>query len=455
MPQGTILMVEPNPGILIVARNVLTKAGLSVVAVSNPNEATELAAEESFSLAILDAAKSHFEIAEILRRRPEGPVPIVFTVAKGQQAASRELVERVRPHVPVEVIDKPFSPERLLSAVGRLVQGQEAPIEAELLPVPVAVTEPIPEDAFPFADLLQDEVDSMFHTITSDVAGPSNRIAAHLHEALARSEVHLTPRELDACVRACESALAAEALTDSGPMAVTGSLELLPIDQILQLAAHVDPPAQCRLEHAGAVIDVFYRGPRVVFARQDNLPPGFMLGSFLVAAQVVTEREVRSVLSSSSRRDGWIGQRLISAGLVRPDVVARALRRQTEELIYELVRWQAGRFRIFPQANLPAAATSAELDIPVEHLLLEGVRRLDEWRRISADIGNLEAVIAPLVEPSLVISQLPPADQHVLEWVDGERTVGEIVQVVARPSFEVFRSLHNLHGQNLVELRAG
>ena len=170
-------------------------------------------------------------------------------------------------------------------------------------------------------------------------------------------------------------------------------------------------------------MDIFYEGPRVVFARQNNLPPGFMLGSFLVAAQVVTEGEVQSVLGPASRHAGWVGQRLVSAGLVEPEVVAQALRRQTEELVFELVRWQAGRFRIYAQARLPAAASSAQLSIPVEHLLLEGMRRLDEWQRISADIGNLEAVITPLMEPSLILSQLPPADRSVLEQVE-RRTDG-------------------------------
>lgn len=454
MPHASILMVEPNPGILVVARNVLARAGWSVVAVSHPKEGAQLAAERSFNLAILDAAKPHLEVARALGRRPEGPTPIVFTVAKGQRDVSRGAFELAGPTFPVEWLDKPFSPERLLSAVARFVEGP-TPVDGTPLDVVDGVVKSTRKDAFPFADLLQDEVDALFESITSDASGPTNRIAAHLHEALSRSEVHLTPRELDACARACESALAAEALHGPIPVALTGSLRLLPIDQILQLAAHVEPPAQCRLEHAGVAVDVFYDGPRVVFARQDKLPPGFMLGSFLVAAQVVTEEEVQSVLEPASRHAGWIGQRLVSAGLVEPDVVAQALRRQTEELVYELVRWQAGRFRIHAQAKLPAAATSANLSIPVEHLLLEGMRRLDEWRLIAADFGDLEAVISPLMEPSLILSQLPPADRSVLELVDGERTVGDLVYSVARPSFEVFRALHSLRGQNLVGLGLG
>ena len=83
MPHASILIVEPNPGILVVARNVLARAGWSVVAVSHPKEGAQLATERPFNLAILEAAKSHLEVAEALGRRPEGPIPIVFTVVRG------------------------------------------------------------------------------------------------------------------------------------------------------------------------------------------------------------------------------------------------------------------------------------------------------------------------------------------------------------------------------------
>jgi Domain of unknown function (DUF4388) len=44
--------------------------------------------------------------------------------------------------------------------------------------------------------------------------------------------------------------------------------------------------------------------------------------------------------------------------------------------VYELVRWRTGRFR-FTSGRRPKAQ-EVLIDIPLDHLILEGLKRLDE-----------------------------------------------------------------------------
>ena len=54
----------------------------------------------------------------------------------------------------------------------------------------------------------------------------------------------------------------------------------------------------------------------------------------------------------------------------------RAIEEQIKEVVYEIVRWRAGRFR-FTSGRKPKAQ-DVFIDIPLDYLILEGLKRLDE-----------------------------------------------------------------------------
>jgi len=74
------------------------------------------------------------------------------------------------------------------------------------------------------------------------------------------------------------------------------------------------------------------------------------------------------------------GADLIARGLITPDALGRSITRQTNELCYEALRWRTGFFQFRRTAELPPIARQAALQINVDRMLLEGYRRVDEWR---------------------------------------------------------------------------
>lgn len=476
MSAGSVLMVEPNPGILIVARNVLARAGYGVLAVSNARQGVKLVAQRRASVVLMDAKQASAEVLEALAEQEQDALHIILTVQKGRDAMNRDVThhaDRLGLNV-ADVLEKPFAPERLLHAVelalsralgGTREIGLDTLVNVDAVPFDDEVQEGSKTDVFPFAHLLQggtglpEDDDDPFDVETNFsivLDGRSARRAALIRASLEREGLGAEPRLLAACVRACEAAVDMEpdppvtTPTEGTRLVVAGYVRHLAIDQILQLPTAVDGVARCRLELDRAAIDVFYDGPHVVFARQDNLPEGFMLGRLLVAHGLVREGDVEAVLDPRRGLSGWLGQRLIREGLVSADNVREVLRRQTEELVYEVVRWRDGRFSVFSGEPLPAEAARARLRIPVQHLLLEGMRRLDEWKRIEDQVGDMAAVLHPLAANQDVVRGLSAEDRLVLSHVDGRRTVAELVRSVARPSFDVFRALHSLADRKLV-----
>jgi hypothetical protein len=178
----------------------------------------------------------------------------------------------------------------------------------------------------------------------------------------------------------------------------------------------------------------------------------FRLGRFFVEEGLVTPTEIDSMLI---RRDSeppsgpllrgprrLLGDMLVEGQRVSEDQVRGALTRQASELLYELLRWQKGRFEFRHQPPSPQAER-AKLSLPIASIVMEGFRRVDEWRVVEASLGSFESVLQrdPISVKALAVERLSRPEKLVLETIDGERTVREIIAASHLSSFDACRIL--------------
>jgi hypothetical protein len=136
---------------------------------------------------------------------------------------------------------------------------------------------------------------------------------------------------------------------------------------------------------------------------------------------------------------------------VNEEQLRAALVRQSSELVYEMLRWQKGRFA-FRRRPPPPLAAAAKLGLTVPAVVMEGFRRVDEWRKLEGTIGSFEGV---LVRDTLAIDGVPKdklgkPERMVLDKIDGERTIREVVAATHMSSFDVCRVIVELLEARLV-----
>ena len=488
MSSGTILVVESNPETRGLARKALRRAGFRVASVGLAEEAVKHAHQQGMVAVVLDAQQARPELLSALHDKRR--VPVILTFERPHATEGPEDIDRTQPGVAADdFLEKPFTPKHLLETVDRVLAGsrQTLPplpptaaavvrretVDAELRPrlrsglrrrptaAPPVVQRlshsgvfELPDfdddktDIFPFAHLVEHIREE---TQSARVAVP---LADSLSTFLKMEGVEPTPEILVACVRACDWAMTSPVrrpLEQGGSKpAIEGGIPQLSIDQVLQLAMAVAQPSRCRISQGRVAIDLFYENGNITFARQVGLPDGFLLGQLLVASGRVNRTTLSGALSRP--QDGTrLGERLRAMGIITDEELANALHTQTEELVYEVVRWSSGTFAIYSNNSPPPEAEWARQTHGVPHLLLEGMRRLDEWRRIQPAIGDLHAVLNRPKAPSpKALAGLSAEDREVLEFIDGRRTVAELINSVARPTFQVYRMLHNLADRRLV-----
>jgi hypothetical protein len=80
-----------------------------------------------------------------------------------------------------------------------------------------------------------------------------------------------------------------------------------------------------------------------------------------------------------------------------------------QKSFYRLVRWEEGDFELQPPDNQDFMV---EMEGPHRHLLLEGLRQLDELRRIEKDLPKGDAALELPVPLTVPLRDLSPTSSH-------------------------------------------
>jgi CheY-like chemotaxis protein len=408
-----LLVIDDSPTVLKVIELALTEAGYKVVSAANDELGLAMVREARTipDLILLDGLIPGRDAAEICRRFAAEPalarVPVVVMTARGQ---ADDLEARfAKASNVVDTIGKPFSPEALVAVVSHLAAGSAARPKG-----PVA---------------------------------PPAAVRAVVAEAMA-----LSTADAGAVAEARAFAAAGQALVgDLGAISMSQILELLAEQAHTGILRVVNLSSQARVE-------LYLQDGRVDFAAATGAPEEFLLGRFVIDSGDVSGEDVARVLAERARARGPVplfGADLVARGLLSREALGQAMARQTSELAYETLRWSTGFFQFRPAAELPPLAREAGLQLNVDRMLLEGYRRVDEWRIIEREISSFDEVF---VRNEDKIAALPRGtftrdELAVLEQVDGRQNLREIVRKLRIGSFDVSKMFFRFRRARLVRRR--
>ncbi|RIL07102.1 MAG: hypothetical protein DCC71_04275 [Proteobacteria bacterium] len=121
-----------------------------------------------------------------------------------------------------------------------------------------------------------------------------------------------------------------------------------------------------------------------------------------------------------------------------------------EKALFRLLAWSEGSFSFRP-ASVPA---EIRITTPTRALLLEGMRQLDEWKRLRGQLPARGAHVALRVRSGALPSVVQPLTQEVLLLLELYTRVGDIVDHSSFPDYQVLRTLHTLVQRGIIEMRA-
>lgn len=425
----TIIVVDDSETVLRVVNVVLAGAGYHVIALGRGDKALETARDAEPDLILLDLAMpgwNGYDVCQALGRDPATQhVPVVIMSTKGDTVGER-FVEEMGV---VDHISKPFAPEALLAVVQHTLRKAHTGLASQRRRAAHA---------------------------------PAERAApAQLQQSLA-SEV---ARDLDVSAeqagaiieKLCRSPQRAHRLQHllhlyRGAPPLSGRLESVGLAEVLQLLAMQRQSGFLRVSRGSRRISIAFKNGAVRLVIGEQVDEEFLLGRILVREGLMQPGELDLLLNNRRGTRRRLGRQVVELGYVTPEQLHQALRRQSSELVYELLRWGGGYFAFEPHETLPEEVLEFEFGLTIDELLMEGFRRVDEWGLIESALPSFDLIPSrvPGGEQHAGPDGLTDAEQQVLEHVDGAKSARQIIEDVNWGTFEVARVLYRLLAARII-----
>jgi DNA-binding response OmpR family regulator len=462
-----VLVIDDSPTITKVVQLVLTKAGYHVQTAPDGEDGLTAVRAQRPDLILLDFVMPRMNGYQFCRELTADAklrdIPVVLMSAKGDQVGERF----VKVMGIVDYITKPFSPEAITAVVQHTIGKYGGPGHDEENPSLVTGEDLSATDD---ADRTQarNAVLEQLRTQIRDVVAARVGALFALADVAGGDDTKITtdPIAISDAVRTAldDAALAGMlgsidlGLFGEGLPGLRGDLRVVPLAEVLQLLDVQEQSGVLTVERSGARVDIYFRRGRVDQAMAEGVPDEFLLGRFVLDAEIMARDEFESFLETrASHTTGarLIGQQLVRLGHLAETDLRSCLTRQSSELIYEILRWRHGRFRFSAGLELPPPVIDAALGLDVEAVLMEGYRRVDEWHLIERAIDNFDVVFLRNEDSVAQMGRgrLTREELAVLELVNGKNSVKDIVRKSRMGSFEVSKMLYRLLSIKLVRRR--
>jgi hypothetical protein len=121
-----------------------------------------------------------------------------------------------------------------------------------------------------------------------------------------------------------------------------------------------------------------------------------------------------------------------------------------EPAIDVILSWKKGRFIFNPGEEIQQHT----VDLPIQQVILEAARRIDELKRIQKLIPSFDVVIeiVEIPQPGVERIQLNPREWKVLSFVDGSMNIRQIAQKSKMPEFETAKIFYGMISSGLVKV---
>lgn len=232
-------------------------------------------------------------------------------------------------------------------------------------------------------------------------------------------------------------------------MSLSGRLNTMDLPEVLQWVTIGRKTGSLSFVKDKTKVHLFLKDGRIISSSSND--PTKQLGQFLLFQGKLTEAQLKRAFEIHLQTRGILGKILVQEGLVSQEDVEKALIRRTEEVIYDLFLWEDGHFHFSSAEYNPNDLIL--INVEINALLFEGIRRKDEWKRIRAIFPSNNLVPSLRADVDLKTLNLTPLQKKLCYLMTLKKPISEIILELHGSDFLVCFELFQLHEKDILEVQ--
>ncbi len=232
-------------------------------------------------------------------------------------------------------------------------------------------------------------------------------------------------------------------------MGLQGNLKTIVLSDVLQWISTSRKTGILHIRGTqGITKRIFFRGGLICSTASSD--PREYLGHFLISRGYLTEDQLNKAMETQIQTGIKLGKVLVMVGILEEEELVSMLRLKAEENLYGLFLWDEGEFTFEDLPDIDEDMIHMTLD--VTSLIMEGIRRKDEWSRIRRVVRS-DGVIFRKVrgKEKAAGSALKGFDQRAFALFDGSRSLAEAALELHATEFQISAAAYSLAERGFLE----
>ncbi|MFQ5579015.1 MAG: DUF4388 domain-containing protein [Nitrospiria bacterium] len=253
-------------------------------------------------------------------------------------------------------------------------------------------------------------------------------------------------------------------------MALEGAIQEFELAEIFQMIQRQKKEGVLALVKGKEGVLVQFKEGQIVRAADAEEEDALL--NLLLKAEQINLKDVKTALDEQKKIKRSLAETLISLDIISIHQLKRITRLYTEEMVFQLFEWKTGKYK-FEQKKVSYSPELVE-PLSIEFILMEGVRRIDEWpnflkkipsRQIAFELtaalsGKTSQKGAPQEDDEASFLSVGEAsapeevgeeEEWLLAQVKEDRNVQEMIDLAEMGSFSVYKGLVDLLSQGKIK----
>lgn len=230
---------------------------------------------------------------------------------------------------------------------------------------------------------------------------------------------------------------------------LAGKLDENNLPRLLSHIHEIKSTGTLALLRDGVNKKLFIKNGDIIFA--SSTYEGDRLGEILLKTGKISLSQfdaASKVVIQTGKRMGGV---LVELGYLKPKDLFWGVKFQVQEIVASLFAWTDGEYE-FAAGELPSSEVIT-LHMSTANLILQGIKRIDDWTRISRGMPPMNSVLALTANPLKLYQDigLTGEERTVLSLFDGKRKIKEVLALSKMGDFDALKTVYTFFSIGMLD----